>query len=185
MTPEEWNEGVRNEAEHVEDLEFRRDVAAHLRREHWMTRFRTVVVPTLLFAAVFTCLGLALYELFGRGQVETQANLSPDDVMRFLNSPNQIWLRVPWGTVALGFGLGLLRQSAGAVAAGGGLSVLLLWTVAPVLWAGGLLGVAGTPFEFIYDPNTVLAAAAWAGLAALGGQVLRRRFGTSHRLSQG
>ncbi|AWT35649.1 hypothetical protein GCM10008956_06600 [Deinococcus arenae] len=62
MTPEEWNVGIRNEADSVQDTHWSQDTRRHLRRRAWLT----ATAITLGFTATMLVLAILLNAaLFG------------------------------------------------------------------------------------------------------------------------
>ncbi|GGR83253.1 hypothetical protein [Deinococcus sedimenti] len=86
MTPDEWNDGIRNEADSVQDTGWSRDTRRHLRRRAWLT----AAVITL----GFTVITLSLMAVINAALVGALAPVPPGAMNMIVRPFNPQWLLI-------------------------------------------------------------------------------------------
>lgn len=86
MTPDEWHDGIRNEADSVQDTDWSQDTRRHLRRRAWLT----ATVITL----GFTVVTLSLMAVVNAALVGAVAPIPAGAMNRLVSPFNPEWLLI-------------------------------------------------------------------------------------------
>lgn len=150
MTPDEWHDGIRNEADSVQDTGWSQDTRRHLRRRAWLTAASITLG--------FTMITLSLMAVVNAALVGALAPMPPG-VMQVIISPlNPEWL------IISGLGYLLTRRGFKPLHAAASLLVaMILYSVTARLVTLNVQsmfpdGTSGT-FDLLPAPQGVLSAA--------------------------